>query len=202
MQVAETLVSYGHVLHALIDNAPAVERQEAADTLLLHIKSLPVPARRLEGDALETFTSLLRDSDGTQQIDRLQTVTQLVRRFHVQIGELCDELAAEFDPNHIGSLGSHFIVTTERLLATADEALASARTAVTRKPVLDALELAHANRVRRSTVLPHLAGALAALRTTHNELVEKVDDEAVPLRSLFALRQAVVRLQTSLDMVN
>lgn len=200
MQTAETLVSYGRLLLAFAGSSGVETRHAAVERFRLRVKGLPVPEQRLGGKDLEALASALDGSVGEPH--QPHAVPRLIGSSHAQIGELCDRLAADFDPAYRDSLSSHFIITTERLLARADEALESARSAEERRQALAAIELAHTNRVRRSIVFPHLVGALTALKTTHAELFDTIESGEEPIQTLPALREAVMSLQTALDLLD
>jgi hypothetical protein len=170
---ARALQSYGELLLALVEDSQAKELRGAAEGLVANLKAASdVSLQPKEEDAITSAVYAV----GRVIVERkkAKAVKIIVPAAAPHIDKVTGLLAAEFDPNRDGSLGSAFRAAAERLRGEAANAFRQAKTPADRAVILPAWEYGRAASLRSDEIHKRISDAASGIQKSHRMLVEAV----------------------------
>ena len=168
---AKALQSYGELLQALVEDTQAKELRGAAEAFVANLKA--VPGVSLEEKEAEAITAAVY-AIGRMIVEmkKAKAVKTIVPTVAPHVDKITGLLAAEFDPNRDGSLGSAFRAAAERLRGEGATAFREANTPADRAVILPAWEYGRTASLRSDEIHKRSSVAIAGIQKSHKMLVE------------------------------
>lgn len=168
---AKALQSYGELLQALAEDTQATELRGAAEAFVANLKAVPsVSLEEKEADAITAAVYAVGRL--LVEMKKAKAVRAIVPTAASHVDKLTDLLAAEFDPDRDGSLGSAFRAAANRLRGEGAAAFPKATTAADRAVILPAWEYGRMASLRSDEIHKRASDAVASIQKSHRLLVE------------------------------
>ncbi len=173
---ARALQSYGELLLALVEDSQAKELRGAAEGLVANLKAVPdVSLQEKEEDAITSAVYAV--GRVIVETKKAKAIKIIVPAAAPHIDKISGLLAAEFDPNRDGSLGSAFRAAAERLRGEGAEAFRQAKTTADRAVILPAWEYGRAASLRSDEIHKRISDTASGIQKSHRMLVEAVKSD-------------------------
>lgn len=199
----EALVSYGDLLHVLVDTDQDAAIRASSEALIASINDLPESYRKMTPETMNAVRDALQSAGGFWvEWKKARAVRRIVQDASGQIDRLCSLLKDDFDPNADGRLASQFLNTTERLRNEAGQMRDKAKSDQERAMAFAALQKWQENRDRRDKVVMQLSVSIGAIRTANRELVRAVNSVKYAEADLDALQKNVKLLKSALKVLS
>ncbi|MCB1190414.1 MAG: hypothetical protein H7A23_22025 [Leptospiraceae bacterium] len=165
----EVLNSYAKLLLAFSDEATKKKLQTSSQEFVDSLRSVSQNYKQLDtsklnalGEAVYILSGLFSD------FKRKEAIKTILQNSRVLIDTLCDLLEGDFDYKKDGKLASQYLLTTDRLLVSADEYYYSSDS--NKLKALKAIEMAMQHKTRRETILLQISKSIKDIKKANSDL--------------------------------
>jgi hypothetical protein len=198
---AQALAAYGKSLAALVNDSQSAELQAASRDLVASLGRVPEAKERLSDKQLEAIGTVVQEVGGLWiEWKRREAVTTIVREARPAVDRLCDLLARDFAPG-TGWVALQLQVIEDPLIAEATNVLYDGRSYDERRRASDAIDLVHANRMRRTEVLKRVTDTATAMKKANAALGQAVESSSWSAQDIQAFAERAQSLRAAVKII-
>lgn len=194
LKALEVLNSYAKLLLAFSDEATKKKLQESSQEFVDSLRSVSQNYKQLDstklnalGEAVYVLSGLFAD------FKRREAIKSILRNSKDLIDTLCDLLEGDFDYKNDGKLASQYLLTTDRLLISADEYYYT--TKLHKSKALKAIETATNHKIRRETILLQISKSIREIKKANSDLYNAFLKEGTTTEDLGNFVNTIITLR-------